>query len=395
MDSATNPAPNAAAPAAPKRLKIFHINFHQKWGGQPNRVLTETKGLLALGHEVWVAGPRGCMLCERAAAAGARTFEDLQLRRGFRPLSQMKDVGNLRALFERERFDIIHTHGSQDTWAAALALRGVEPRPALVRMRHNSFPVKPHFANRWLYRQFDWIITVTPQLNDILTTDRIFPADRVTPIYSAPDPASFYPRAGRPELRAELGIPALAPVIVMTGRLAPEKGHALLIAAAAEVVHELPETRFLLIGTGRSRAEIEARISELGLGANFVLAGFRNDVSDLVALSDIFTLTPTSGEGIATSALEAFLMEKPAVATDVGGLKESVRHGETGFLIPPGDAASQSRGLAEAYLKLLRDPELRARMGAAGRALVAEEFSPEALARRTLAVYEMLAARPR
>ena len=72
-----------------KKLKIFHINMHRHWGGQPNRVLTESIGLSQLGHEVWVAGPRGALLTQRAREAGLKTFEELELRRGFRPFSRL------------------------------------------------------------------------------------------------------------------------------------------------------------------------------------------------------------------------------------------------------------------------------------------------------------------
>src|SRR5512138_2786760 len=107
------------------RLKIFHINMHRHWGGQPNRVLTESLGLRELGHEVWVAGPRGSLLVERARAAGLQTFDDLELRRGLRPRTLWRDLQALRALFRRERFDVLHPHGSQDAWLTMLAARGL------------------------------------------------------------------------------------------------------------------------------------------------------------------------------------------------------------------------------------------------------------------------------
>jgi glycosyltransferase involved in cell wall biosynthesis len=400
---------NAPAPA-PRPLKVFQINMHLQWGGQPNRVLTESIGLRELGHMVTVAGPRGCMLCARAREAGLATFEELELRRGFRTLSFWKDYRALRELFRRERFDVIHMHGSQDTWLATLAAAGVERiwksststststivqgggRPALIRSRHNTFPVAGHAFNRWLYGKMDWVVTIAPQVDELITLPTGFPAERITPIYSAPDPTKFYPREGDAKLRAELGIPEGAPVIGKVGRLAPEKGHHLFLRAAALVLREFPEARFVCVGRGRSRPVIEALIGELGIGANVVLTGFRTDVPDVVALFDVFCLTPTAGESLGTSILEGFCMEKPAIATQVGGTGESVRTGETGFLIAPGDEAQQIEQIAEAMLTLLRDPELRRRMGRAGRAMVEREFSRENLARQTEAAYRRAVA---
>ncbi len=389
--------PLAFLPAPPllsgmaRPLKIFHINMHRHWGGQPNRVLTESLGLRDLGHDAWVAGPRECLLVQRADAAGLPTFDALELRRGFRPGSQLADLRALRNLFERERFDIIHTHGSQDSWLALIASRGLRPRPVLVRTRHNTFPVAGHALNRWHYRQFDWIITISPQVDELISGPTGFPREKITAIYSAPDPDRFHPREGDPRLRAELGIPADAPVIGMVGRLAPEKGHHLLLRAAARVVEEFPETRIVLVGQGRSRPAIEALVGELGLEGNAIFTGFRNDVPDIVALFDIFALTPISGESLGTSILEAFCMEKPAVATEVGGTGESVRTGETGFLVKAAPEAEQVEKLAEALLTLLRDPALRRRMGEAGRAMVQREFSPRQLAERCAEIYSRLA----
>lgn len=374
--------------AAP--LKIFHINMHHHWGGQPNRILTESKGLAELGHEVWIAGPKGCLLCQRAKEAGLKIFDDLELRRGFRPLSMWRDYAALRALFEREKFDIVHPHGSQDTWVSVFAARAISPRPAIVRTRHNTFAIATHPLNRWLYRQMDFVITIAPQVDELVSKDGLFPPNRIRAIYSAPDPDRFFPREGSAEMRKSLGIPEGVPVVGMVARLAPEKGHHLLVGAAAHVIKEFPEARFLLVGKGRSQPDIERQIRELGLEKNFVLAGFRTDVPDLVALMDIFTLTPTSGESLGTSILEAFCMEKPVVATQVGGTGESVRDGVTGFLIKPADEAAQIEGIAEALLKLLRDPDLRKKFGAAGRAMVLEEFSPRNLALKCAEIYQGL-----
>jgi glycosyltransferase involved in cell wall biosynthesis len=378
---------NSASP-----LKIFHVNMHRRWGGQPNRILTEARVLAELGQEVWVAGPRGCMLCQRAKAAGIRVFDDLELARGFRPRSQLRDLRRLRDLFERERFDVIHPHGSQDTWLSVIAARGLSPRPALVRTRHNTFPIATHSANRWLHRRLDWVITIAPQVDELVTARGMYPAERVTAIYSAPDLNRFTPREASNELRRELGLPEGAPVIGMVARLAPEKGHDLFLGAAAEVARDFPVARFMLVGEGRSKPEIEARIAELGLGDRVILCGFRSDVPELVALMDVFALTPTAGESLGTSILEALAMEKPVVATQVGGTGESVRDGATGFLVRPGSKAEQTLAIAEALKRLLADPDLRRRMGQAGRRMVIEEFSPRALGERSLEIYRRLVA---
>ncbi len=366
-------------------LKIFNINMHHAWGGQPNRVLTESIHLARRGHEVWVSGPRDCELVSRATQAGLKTFDDLELRRGFRPASFMRDRRKLIELFRQEKFDILHTHGSQDTWVVATTLSALESRPGFVRTRHNTFDISGHPLNQWLYhRCIDHAITISPQVNGYLEDKGLMQADEITPIYSAPDPERFDPETKTAADRSEFGFSDSDLVAIMVGRLAPEKGHRFLVDAAAELRERFPQLKFIFAGTGRSRAEIEARIAEKNMQDRIVLAGFRKDVPELLAMSDIFILSPIDGESLGTSILEGFLMRLPAVATDVGGVCESVRDGQTGFLVAPG----QSQPLAEAIAKLADDPALRKQFGERGRQMVQEEFTPEQIAIKTEVVYQ-------
>ena len=158
------------------------------------------------------------------------------------------------------------------------------------------------------------------------------------------------------------------------------------------MLKEYPDTYFVCVGKGRSRDAIEKLCEDLGIRNRVVLTGFREDVPDIVALFDVFALTPTSGESLGTSILEAFAMEKPVIATQVGGTGESVRDGQTGILIKPGPEAQQVEELAQAMLKLIEEPGMRLQMGIAGRAMVLAEFSPRGLATKCAAIYERLVA---
>lgn len=369
----------------PKPLKIFHINMHRHWGGQPNRTLTESRELARRGHDVMVAGPRGCVLVERARQAGLRTFDDIELRRGLRPLGFWKDWRALRSLFRREKFDIVHTHGSQDTWVCAAALMGLKRRPRVIRSRHNTFAVAPHVFNKWLYRSvIDHVITISPQVIPLLSDSGLIPADKCTPIFSVPDQEIFRPSPPKAELRRELSLTDDHIVVGSVARLAPEKGHKYLIDAAPAIIERFPNVRFVFVGKGRSQPELEEQIGRLGLKAHFIFAGFRTNVVDFLHLMDVFVLCPFSGESLGTSILEAFLTERPVVATDVGGVRESVRDGVTGFLVEP----ARPDLLSDRIIKLLENRELSARFGQAGRRMVLEEFTTERLGNETLEVYE-------
>ncbi|MEQ8820215.1 MAG: glycosyltransferase family 4 protein [Sumerlaeia bacterium] len=375
---------------AEKPLRIFHINMHHKWGGQPNRILTTALGLRARGHHVCVSGPKGAMLVERAGAQGLAAFDDLELHRGFRPASMWRDIKALEAHFRAEKYDVIDTHGSQDTWASAFALRRLAAgeRPAFVRTRHNIFPVAKHPLNRWLYRQIDHVVTISPQVIPLM--EGLLPAEAFTAIYSAPDPKRFDVGDCRAAVREELDVAADAEIVGVVARLAPEKGHRVLLDAAPAILEARPQVRFIFVGTGRSRPAIEEQAAALGIADRVILTGFREDVPRLLQAFDLFVLPPISGESLGTSILEAFLMERPVVATDVGGVRESVRDGETGRLVP----AENPAALAEAILDQLSHPNRAKDWARAGKALVEAEFTPEMIGRKTEDVYRrVLAAR--
>jgi len=367
-------------------LKILHTNMHRAWGGQPNRVLTTAIGLRNLGHEVVVSGPRGSMLTQRAADAGFRTFDDWDLRSGLRPASIWRDVKAVREHLRAENYDLVDTHGSQDSWRVHLALYDLGKPPRIVRSRHNIFPVSGNPMNRWLYSKVDHVITVSPQVIPLLS--KVMPPERCTSIYSAPDAGRMAVGDVRDDVRAELGYTAENQVIGVVGRLAPEKGHRYLVEAAPRILEAFPSARFIFIGTGRTREDLELQIASLGLSDRFHLTGFREDVPRLLQALDLFVLCPTAGESLGTSILEAFLAGRPVVATDVGGVSESVKEGQTGKLVPPAD----SEALAVAIRWMLANPADAVRMAAAGKALVEREFTPERIAEQTEAVYRRVLA---
>jgi glycosyltransferase involved in cell wall biosynthesis len=379
-------------------VKIFHINMHRQWGGQPNRVLMTALGLRDLGHEVVVSGPQGSVLCQRAAAAGLRTFDDLELRSGFRPASVWKDTRNMLAHLRQEKYDIVDTHGSQDTWRVHYARLLMKPdeRPAFIRSRHNIFPVSGNPLNKWLYSHVQHVITISPQV--IAHLAAVVPPEKCTSIYSAPDLERFAISAEaagqqRLEVRSELGVAPDELLVGVVGRLAPEKGHRYLVEASPEIIAAVPNVRFVFIGQGRTRDELEAQIAALGepLASRFQLLGFREDVPRLLRGLDLFVLPPTEGESLGTSILEAFAADLPVVATDVGGVSESVIDGVTGRLVPPGLPAP----LGAAIIQLLTDRTLASGLARRGKERVHEVFTPEAIARQTEAVYQKVLAEQR
>lgn len=179
------------------------------------------------------------------------------------------------------------------------------------------------------------------------------------------------------------------PLLGLVGRLSPWKGQHIFLEAAAVVRKEFPEARFQIIGSAMfGEEEYEARVRKLcetlGLQECVEFTGYRKDVPALIGQLDILVHASTTGEPFGQVVVEGMVAGKPVVATDGGGVPEIVQEGVTGWLVPMGESAP----MAEAILKLLRDPEKAAQMGAAGRQRVLDHFTIELTARRVQDIYE-------
>jgi glycosyltransferase involved in cell wall biosynthesis len=177
-------------------------------------------------------------------------------------------------------------------------------------------------------------------------------------------------------------------VVLAAGRLSPEKGFAVLVEAAAEVLKTNPHSGFVLFGEGGEREKLEARVRELGIAARFRMPGFTPDLDKFLPFADVVVL-PSFTEGLPNVALEASAAGIPVVATAVGGTPEVIADGDTGFLVPSG----QPVAIADRLRLLLNSIELRARMGTAGRQRMRDEFTFAAQAERYAELFHSLTAR--
>ena len=183
----------------------------------------------------------------------------------------------------------------------------------------------------------------------------------------------------------ELGIPPRARVVLTVGKLTIRKGYRTLVKALPAVVEHEPDVYFVWVGEGALEEELRARAHALGLGERVRFAGYRRDVPDFMAASDLFVL-PSLAEALPLVVLEAMAAGLPVVGTRVCGTNEVVRDGVTGRLVAAGDAEE----LASAIIEALENRRLAARWGAAGEALAEREFGAGRMARETAGIYEEL-----
>ena len=216
---------------------------------------------------------------------------------------------------------------------------------------------------------------------------------RIVIIRNGVDLARFA-QAGRPDcLRAELGLAAGTPLVAVVSRLTRLKGLEQFLEAASAIAPRIPEARFLVVGEtsphdGWYLTELRNRAKELEVADRVIFTGIRSDVPSLLSSVDVAVM-PSLNEALSNVVLESMAAGAPVVATRVGGTPEAVSDGETGVLVPPGDAAA----LTGAITTLLANPELATRLGRAARQRIVDRFSVERMVSATEQLYCDLLAR--
>jgi sugar transferase (PEP-CTERM/EpsH1 system associated) len=198
-------------------------------------------------------------------------------------------------------------------------------------------------------------------------------------------PLEDFQPGDRSSARVDLGIPLRVIVAGTVGRLQPVKGTSYLLEAWSRLASDYPDAILLLVGGGPQQAALEKKGRRLGISERVRFLGNRADVPDLLRGMDVFVL-PSLWEGMPNAALEAMAVGLPVVATAVGGTSEVVVDGVTGLLVPPSDPDA----LAQSIARLLCDPDLRYKMGQAGRERVVNHFSVERTVEQTARLYEQL-----
>jgi glycosyltransferase involved in cell wall biosynthesis len=364
-----------------KRIRVLHIVYSLQVGGA-ERVVTN----YALHHDrevyepVVVALTQSGPLEEDLRAAGVRVYV-LGKRLGFDPRVILK----LARIMREERVEIVHVHTPlSNNWGVPAALlSGVR---TVIRTEHGLFRRERTFyvfINAVLGLFNRRILACSDGAKKTHVAMDPLSRGKYLTIYNGIDVARYQFTGDGKRLREELRLPPGAPVVGIIGSLIPLKGHRVFLQMAELLARHRPEVRFLVIGEGPERPQLERMVRERGLTGRVTFTGVRRDIPELLSLMDVFVLSSHS-EAHPLTILEAMAAGKPVVATDVGGNAESVVDGETGFIVPPNDP----QALLEPVKRLIGDPALAARMGARGRERVTREFSVEKMIRETEAVYE-------
>jgi glycosyltransferase involved in cell wall biosynthesis len=333
-------------------------------------------------HDVTVLAGSPGPLCEQLSAGGV-SFECVPaLLRSISPRRDAIAVPQLMASLRRIRPDLVSTHSSKAGWLGRLAARLLKI-PVTFTAHGWAFsegvPAIPrHFyalAERLAAPLADHIIAVSEYDRRLALARGIAAERKITRIYN-----------GIADLAIDSAPPHSGPPrIIMTGRFAPQKDHTGLVRALSHLRHLDWVLDFA--GDGATRTDVTALVGSLGLDDRVNFLGQRQDVPHLLHRADIYALI-SHWEGFPYGVIEAMSAGLPVVASDVGGVAEAIEHDVTGFVVPRAD----EKAVAERIAALLRDPDLRARLGAAGRRRYQEEFRIDVMLERRLGLYEEVVA---
>ena len=365
----------------PKKVKVLHTIYSLDMGGAERVVANYLRH-----HNRDAFQMSACALAREGVIA-----KDLQ-QEGYpiyilekKPRFDRDLLRKLVQVIRSEKPDIIHTHNpSANHWSIMASM--FSGRPRVIKTEHNIFfsgrVMRGYsFVNMILNRFNPRIICVSEEVRNSHLQKDPLSGDKYLTIYNGipplPPPLTEYS-----ELRQSLGIDPSHTVVGTIGSLDEQKGHVFFLEMAKQILQGFPHTAFVIVGTGHLRSSLEEKARELGIARQVIFTGLRADALDILRTFDVFVLS-SLWEGLPITILEAMAAGKPVAATDVGGNREAMAEGETGFLVPPKDPEA----LSNAVMNILQDQDLQEKMGKKGLLRFEQKFSVQHMIRATESLY--------
>jgi len=342
-------------------LSFLFIDSERVWRGGQVQIFTLIQGLHRRGHRIHLVCFPGTSLEKRARDFGI-TVHPMAIRSEAGLISLFR----LYSVLRKVQPDILAFNTPKPILMGTLAAR-FAPVGARIIFRRVDFPLRKNFISRMKYtRGIDCIVAISQSIQSRLQQGGI-PAALIRTVYEGID-LSLFPKS--PGQKKDLSDGHI--IVGAVSHLSREKGLSYLIEAAALTPDVENRARFVIVGDGSCRGELQDLVREKGLESCFHFAGFQTVTHDLLKSFNIF-VQPSLSEGLGSAIMEAMACSLPVIGTRVGGIPELVRNGENGLLVPPGNAEM----LSKAIQKLLDNPEVRRELGLKGRKIVEEEFTME------------------
>jgi glycosyltransferase involved in cell wall biosynthesis len=380
-----------SAAAAP--IRLLKIVPTLLCGGTENQAITLARSLHRQGFSLEVS-------CLRRLGPFVKDLNDEGI-----PLTEYPVPGffSVTALLQQAKFmrhvvkrriDVMHSYSFYGNVFGILPakLAGTPVVIASIRDRGAYLTPMQKRVQRLACRFADCVLVNAEAVKQWLESEGYDPSQIVV-IPNGVELSRFSDRPEPDRIRAELGIPAGAPMVMVVSRFARQKGLEHFLEAASILAPRFPAVRFVMVGYANPAEQdyedtLRTRAEQLGLTRRVTLTGLRSDVPALLAASTV-SVMPSLNEALSNVLLESMAAGAPIVATRVGGTPEAILDGVTGLLVEPGDSA----GLAASIARLLDDPGLAARLGSAARKAIEDRYSIERMVRATQDLYLDLLAR--
>jgi len=358
---------------------VLHLCESSDTGGAESVLISLVEGLdknryksvVCLLSDGWLSAELKKRRIETIVIPQPRSFDVLWLFRVYR-------------LLRDRRIDLMHSHEfATNVYASFLSrISGIPVIATAHGKNYYAEKWRRRAAYRFVARQ-SVMVAVSHDLKRFLAQRVAIPPERIRVVHNGIDLSRYAVHEGNHAVRAKLGISASQRVIGTVGNLFAVKGQTYLMRACKAVVSAFPNCVLLVAGEGEQLGALEKEASNLGIARNVRFLGFRDDVPALLQAMEVFVL-PSLSEGLPLALLEALALQKPVVATNVGGIPEIVEDGVTGYLVPP----KNPEALADKILLLLRDPQMASNIGQAGRKRVEVTFGLDQMVREYQSLYD-------
>jgi glycosyltransferase involved in cell wall biosynthesis len=376
-------------------INVLHIHTLPVISGSGINTFLSMRGMDPSRYGMEMAVAPGGPLIDLVGQHGMAVHPFKHFVQPLDPFNDLLALLDLYVFLRKRGYHVIHTHNSKAGFIGRLAGKWARV-PVIVHTVHGfAFHDQEPPWRQALFRNLerlaahwcDKMIFISQPLIDWALREGVTPESKVAKIYSGIELNHFRPVSAeeKKRIRKKWGIRPRDPVIGMISKLWEGKGHATLIQAFRDIKREMAQAKLVIVGEGYLQDELVALVDRLGLRDSVLFTGFQMDVFEIIATFDVAVL-PSFFEGMGRVLLEAMAMEKPVVATRVGGIPDLVDDGVNGFLLSPG----KTRELAQALLKVLRDKKLARKLGKEGRKKTTERFSAESMVQSIDRIYREL-----
>jgi len=378
------------------KINLLYVITKLELGGAQKQLLSVVKGIDKERYRIFLfTACEGLLIEETSSITGLTLIKSRYLERTINPLKDLLALIEIYRFIKKNNIEIVHTHSSKAGVLGRFAARLANVKTIIHTVHGWSFH---DYQLRWKQKFFIWLERLSAYFTNTIIVvsyhdkqkglnNHIGPEDKYTLIRYGINYADF--STGEQKIKEELGINSNELVVGMVSCFKPQKSPQDFIKLSLAVSQTLPNVKFLLVGDGILRKQIQKLISRLKLQNRVILTGWRRDIPKILSVIDVFVLT-SLWEGLPITVLEAIVSAKPVVATNTGGIQEVVSEGKNGFLVKPGDTES----LSERLMLLLRNKNLRKDMGQNSKRLLNLDFSEENMVKNTQDLYDDLICRP-